>query len=239
MDLNNSLWSGATLRLPWENILMYREQCKRPVQCNADLLNNVKPNPSTIDVDHLLSVNCWVDSHGEFLWIVCVTNKNGAYSGLHKLNLVNHFPLMVITIQICLSHISLSRFCVHSHVDTEFFLLSSFWGFIHTSWEIAQSLSCKMVFTWRNNTIYPIKNKCEWNACVCLRKIFMLNKLNISYPILEERKNSDENKPQETWFENVQFLTRYQINVRMRSIAQMVLAFYTHYIKQFALAFLY
>lgn len=121
MDLNNSLWSGATLRLPWENILMYREQCKRPVQCNADLLNNVKPNPSTIDVDHLLSVNCWVDSHGEFLWIVCVTNKNGAYSGLHKLNLVNHFPLMVITIQICLSHISLSRFCVHSHVDTEFF----------------------------------------------------------------------------------------------------------------------
>lgn len=169
MDLNYSLWSGATLRLPWENVLTYHEQCRRLVQCNADLLNNVKPNPSIIDVDHLLLVNCWVWSHSEFS-IVCVTYKNRAYTnGLHKLNLVNHFPLMVITILTCLSHI-LSHLCVHSHAD-RVFLLSSFGRFFFTRLKKMNVclLSLYTVYIHTHRHTHMLTNTC------------IFRKLNVSY----------------------------------------------------------
>lgn len=39
---------------------------ERRVQRNADLLNSLNRRHQRTDVDNLLAVNCWVDSHGEY-----------------------------------------------------------------------------------------------------------------------------------------------------------------------------
>lgn len=54
MDLNYSLWSVATLRLPWENTDGSKSNADRLVPRNADLLNDLSCHHSVIEVYHVL-----------------------------------------------------------------------------------------------------------------------------------------------------------------------------------------